>query len=51
MKNIYIATELVPRMYNAHPYFSLINLGKKGILYPEKYGKCFKSIFSKEVRK
>ena len=29
IKNIYIDTELVVPMYNAHPYFSLKNLGKK----------------------
>ena len=29
IKNIYIDTELVLPMYNAHPYFSLKNLGKK----------------------
>ena len=28
IKNIYIDTELLLPMYNAHPYFSLKNLGK-----------------------
>ena len=29
IENIYIDLELVPPMYNVHPYFSLKNLGKK----------------------
>ena len=32
IKNIYIDTELVLPMYNAHPYFSLKNLGKKVLI-------------------
>ena len=30
--------ELVLPMYNAHPYFSLKNVGKKCALYTVKYG-------------
>ena len=32
--------ELVPPMYNAHPYFSLKNLGKKYALYTVKKKVC-----------
>ena len=39
IKSIYIDTELVLPMYNAYPYFSLKNLGKKA-LYTAKYGSC-----------
>ena len=29
-------TELVLRMYNVHPYFSLRNLGKKSVCYTQQ---------------
>ena len=32
--------KLILPMYNAHPYFSLKNLGKKYTLYMAKYGNC-----------
>ena len=44
MKNIYTDTELVVPVYNAHPYFSLTNLGKTVHLYMAKYSNCFFSL-------
>ena len=41
MKNIYIDTELLLPMYNAHSYFSLKIVGKKCALYMAKYGSLF----------
>ena len=36
IKNISVDMELVLSMYNAHPYFSLKNLGKRCTLYMAK---------------
>ena len=38
IKNIYIDTDLVLPIYNAHPYFPPQNLSKKCLLYMTKYG-------------
>ena len=44
IKNFYIDTELVLPMYNAHPYFSLKNLGKKCALYTANTGNFYTSL-------
>ena len=35
LKNLYIDAELVLPTYNAHPYFSIKNLGKGACIYME----------------
>ena len=44
IKNLYIDTELVLPMYNAHPYFSLKNLGQRACQIWAKYGTCLSPV-------